>query len=126
MVNHSIPVRRQMADVLRIAASVIAVVQLAGECFKMSKQWLGPSEFGSAHLAEIQTTLLGFSDAASKFHANLEAYENNARKIESLGFLSRVLERCKGALDVVKDFVENLGFIGKHIIGLSKTTLPRV
>lgn len=106
-----------MADGLSVAASVFAVIQLAGACLKLSGKWLGPSEFGSTDLAAVEMTLVGFAEAATKFQTHLRAHEDDTARMESLGFLSRVLERCTTALGVVKDFIENRGFIGKHIIG---------
>jgi hypothetical protein len=106
-----------MADGLSIAAGVIAVLQLAGSCLTLSRKWLGPSEFGSTDLVAVQTTLLGFTEAMKTFQMHLKAHGHDEARLKSLEYLSPALERCKEALDVVRDFVENSSFIGRHIIG---------
>ncbi|KAM7221382.1 hypothetical protein V8F06_003157 [Rhypophila decipiens] len=103
-------------DGLSAAASVIAVVQLAGSCLKLSEKWLGPSEFSSSDLAAIKTTLHGFFEAINKFEVRLRAHEDEESREGSLEYLPQVLERCKQALDMVQSFMSNRGFIGKHVI----------
>src|ERR1700684_2925837 len=104
-------------DGLSLAASVIAVIQLAGSCLKLSRKWLGPSEFNSADLAAITTTLYGFTGAIKTFQTHLEIHEDDEARLSSLEYLSPALERCKEALDIVQGFMENSGFTGKHLIG---------
>ena len=106
-----------MADGLSLAASVIAVVQIAGSCLELSRKWLGPSEFNSADLAAVQTTLFGFTEAMETFQKHLKAHTNDEARLKSLEYLSPVLDRCKRALDIVRDFIEHSGFIGKYVIG---------
>ena len=104
-------------DGLSLAASVIAVIQLAGSCLKLSRKWIGPSEFGSTDLTGIKTALYGFNGAMKTFQTHLEIHEDDEALLGSLEYLKPVLERCKEALDITKDFMENSGFIGKHLIG---------
>jgi hypothetical protein len=59
-------------DGLSLAASVIAVIQLAGSCLKLSRKCLGPSEFGSADLAAVTTTLYKLTGAMKAFQIRLE------------------------------------------------------
>jgi len=103
-------------DGLSIAASVIAIIQLAGCCLDLTKRWLGPSEFGSTDLAAIQTTLFGFIKAMESFQAHLEARSGDESRLKSLQLLSPALERCKESLGIVKGFVENSSFIGRYVI----------
>lgn len=104
-------------DGLSLAASVIAVVQLAGSCLKLSEKWLGPSEFGSSDLSAVKSTLLGFSEAVTKFHGKINAQEKDNSRLGSLEYFPQVLERCVKALELVQSFMENSSFIGKHVIG---------
>ena len=104
-------------DGLSLAASVIAVIQLAGSCLKLSRNFLGPSEFRSSDLASMTTALYGFNGAVKSFQTHLEIYEDDEARLSSLEYLTPALGRCKEALKVIKDFVENGGFIGKHFIG---------
>jgi hypothetical protein len=104
-------------DGLSVAASVIAVIQLAESCLKLSRKWIGPSEFGSADLAVIKTTLYGFIGAIKTFQTHLVIHEDDEARLSSLEYLSPALRRCEEALDIVKDFMEGSGFIGKHLIG---------
>jgi len=50
-----------MAEVVGLAASVIALLQLAGSCLKLSKKWVGPSEFGSSELSILRASLYEFN-----------------------------------------------------------------
>ena len=51
------------------------------------------------------------------FQTHLEIHEDDEVRLGSLECLSPVFERCEGALDMVRGFVESGGFIGKHLIG---------
>lgn len=104
-------------DGLSLAASVIAVIQLAGSCLKLSRKFLGPSEFGSSNLANMTAALYGFNGAVKSFQTHLEIYEDDEARLSSLEYLKPVLERCEEALHIINDFVGNSGFIGKHVIG---------
>jgi hypothetical protein len=104
-------------DGLSLAASVIAVIQLAGSCLKLSKKFLGPSEFGSSDLNSMTTALYGFNGAIKSFQTHLEIYEDDEARLGSLEYLKPALKRCEEALNVIKDFVEKSAFIGKHVIG---------
>jgi hypothetical protein len=106
-----------MADGLSLAASIIAVIQLTQSCLKLSRNHLGPSEFNSADLAAITTTLYGFTGAMKAFQIYLEIHEDDEVRLASLEYLSPALERCGEALDTVQGFMKNSGFIGKHLIG---------
>jgi hypothetical protein len=103
-------------DPLSIAASVIAIIQLAGSCLKLSRKWFGPSEFGSLELTSVTTALYGFNGAMKTFQTHLEIHEHDETRLVSLNYLIPVLERCKDALRVMKEFMEGSGFIGKHLI----------
>jgi hypothetical protein len=104
-------------DGLSLAASVIAVIQVAGSCLKLSRRWIGPSEFGSSDLATMTTALYEFNGAMKTFQTHLEIHEDDEARLSSLDYLKPALGRCKEALDTVKDFMEHAGFIGKHLIG---------
>jgi len=104
-------------DGLSLAASVIAVIQLAGSCLKLSRKFVGPSGFGSSDILSITTALYGFNGAVKSFQTHLEIYEDDEARLTSLEYLKPALKQCGEALSIIKDFVENSGFIGKHIIG---------
>jgi hypothetical protein len=103
-------------DPLSITASVIAIIQLAGSCLKLSRQWLGPSEFGSPELTSTTTALYAFNGCMKTFQTHLEIHEDDEARLLSLNYLIPVIERCQDALRVIKDFMEGSGFIGKHLI----------
>jgi hypothetical protein len=109
--------RNRKMDSLSLAASVIAVIQLAGSCLKLSRRWVGSSEFGSSDLATVTTALYEFNGAMKTFQTHLEIYEDDEARLRSLDYLKPAFERCKEALDIVKDFSEHTSFIGKHLIG---------
>ncbi|KAJ6447150.1 rRNA processing domain-containing protein [Purpureocillium lavendulum] len=104
-------------DGFSLAASVTAVIKLAGECLKLSGRWIGPSEFGSSELTAITTALYGLNGSMKNFQTHLEIHEDNEARLSSLQYLSPALERCREALDIIKNFVERSGIIGKHFAG---------
>ncbi len=104
-------------DGLSLAASVIAIIQVAGLCLKLSRKWMGPSEFGSDNLTVMTTTLYGFNGAMKTFQTHLEVHEDDEARLSSLEYLKPALGRCEEALNAIKDFVERSGFIGKHFTG---------
>jgi hypothetical protein len=104
-------------DGLSLAASVIAVIQLAGSCLKLSKKFLGPSEFGSSDLISMTTALYGFNRAVKSFQTHLEIYEDDKARLSSLAYLKPALKQCEEALHIIRDFVGKSSFIGKYVIG---------
>ncbi|KAK5991494.1 Serine/threonine-protein phosphatase 6 regulatory ankyrin repeat subunit B [Cladobotryum mycophilum] len=104
-------------DGLSLAASVIAVIQLAGSCLKLARRWAGPSEFGSADLVTITNTLYEFNGVMKTFQTHMEIHEDDEARLSSLEHLKAALGRCKQGLDIVKDFMENSNLIGKYVIG---------
>ena len=104
-------------DGLSLAASIVAVIQIAASCLKLSKRWIGPSEFGSSDLTAMTTALYEFTGAMKTFQTHLEIHEDDEARLSSLDHLKPVLERCKEALDTIKDFMDHASFIGKHLIG---------
>jgi hypothetical protein len=104
-------------DGLSLAASVIAVIQLAGSCLKLSRKFLGPSEFSSSDLNSMTTALYGFIGAVQSFQMHLEIYEDDEARLGSLEYLKPALKQCEDALHIIKDFMGESSFIGKHVIG---------
>jgi hypothetical protein len=104
-------------DGLSLAAGIIAVIQLAGSCLKLSRKVLGPSEFGSSDLNSMTTALYGFNGAVKSFQTHLEIYEDDEARLSSLQYLKPVLKQCEEALHIMEDFVGKSSFIGKHVIG---------
>ena len=104
-------------DGLSLAASVIAVIQLAGSCLKLSRKYLGPSELGSSDLSLMIIALYGFNGAVKSFQTHLEIYEDDEVRLSSLKYLKPVLEQCEKALQTIEHFMGKSGFIGKHVIG---------
>ena len=104
-------------DGLSVAASVIAVIQLAGSCLKLARKWIGPSEYESTELAAMRTALYEFNGAIKTFQTHIEIYEDDEARLGSLDYLKPVFERCREALDVIQKFMEGSGFIGKHFLG---------
>jgi len=100
-----------------LAASVIAILQLAGACLKLSGKWIGPSEFSSVDLAAVTSSLYGLNGAMKNLQTHLEVYEDDEARLSSLEDLKPALERCKDALSIIKEFMEGSGFIGKHFVG---------
>lgn len=104
-------------DGLSLAASVIAIIQLAGSCLKLSRKFLGPSEFGPSNLSSMTIALYGFNGGVKSFQTHLEIYEEDEVRLSSLEYLKPVLKECEKALHTIEDFVGKSSFIGKHVIG---------
>jgi hypothetical protein len=109
--------RGRNMDGLSLAASVIAVIQLAGSCLKLSRKFLGPSEFGSSDLTTMTIALYGFNGAVKSFQTHLEVYEDDEARLSSLEYLKPALKQCEKVLNIIKDAVEKSDFIGKHLVG---------
>lgn len=104
-------------DGLSAAASVVAVLQLIGACLKLSRKWMGPSEFNSSELTAMITALYEFNGAMKNLQTHLQIYEDNETRLRSLEYLNPALERCKEALGIIKEFMERSSNIGKHFMG---------
>ncbi|KAL2130414.1 hypothetical protein VTI74DRAFT_6503 [Chaetomium olivicolor] len=102
-------------EALGIAASVIAVVQLTGACLKLSKKWLGPSEFSMSELNMMMVDLYAFNGVLQSFQARLEAHRDDEARILGLNHLSPVLHRCEEALKRIRDFMEKSSSIGRYL-----------
>lgn len=104
-------------DGLSLVACVIAVIQLTGSCLKLSRKFLGSSEFCSSYLNPMTATLYGFNGAVKSFQTHLEIYKDDEARLSSLVYLKPALKQCEEALHIIEDFVEKSGFIGKHVEG---------
>lgn len=104
-------------DGLSLLASVIAVIQLSGSCLKLSRKYLGPSEFSSSDLVSMTTAIYGFNGAVKLLQTHLEVCEDDIARLISLKHLQPVLEKCEEALHIIEVFVKKGGFLGKHVIG---------
>jgi hypothetical protein len=104
-------------DGLSLAASVIAVIALAGSCLKLSRKLLGPSKFGSSDLTAITGALYEFNGAMKTFQTYMEIHEDDEARLGSVECLKPALKHCEEALEVIKEFMEGVGLIRKHLIG---------
>ncbi len=104
-------------EVLGIAASVIAVVQLTGACLKLSKKWLGPSEFTASELNALTADLYTFNGVLRTFQTHLEIHSDDSQRLLSLDHLTPVLQRCEKALESIREFMDKTGVIGRHFMG---------
>ena len=99
-----------------LVASVIAVAQLTGACLKLSRKWLGPSEFTTTELRSITADLYAFNGILRTFQTHIEICEEDEARLVSLQHLEPVLDSCNEALGAIKAFSEKTGYIGKHMI----------
>lgn len=106
-----------MAEAFGLAASVIALLQLAGSCLKLSKKWVGASEFGSSELSILRASLFEFNGALSNFQTCIEVDGTDDARLTSLQHLKPVLAHCEIALTTIKDFTEGAGFVEKNLRG---------
>lgn len=64
-------------DGLSLTASVIAIIQLASSCLKLSRRWIGPTDFGLSDLTTMTIALYEFTGAIKTFQMHLEIHEGN-------------------------------------------------
>jgi hypothetical protein len=100
-----------------LAASVIAIIQLTTSCLKLSRKWIGPSEFSSSELTTLTTALYDFNGAIKTFQTHLEIHEDNQARLVSLEYLENALSRCSQALDIIKQFIERGGVMNRAVLG---------
>ncbi|KXX76597.1 Ubiquitin-conjugating enzyme E2 4 [Madurella mycetomatis] len=104
-------------EVVGLTASIIAVGQLTSACLKLSGKYLGRSEHGTNEIKALQTHLYNFNGVLRTFETHVEIHEDDTARLESLRCLKPVLDACKDALECIKGFLGNTGFIGKYILG---------
>jgi hypothetical protein len=104
---------------LGVAASVIALVQLTELTLRLANKYigLGPSQFGNAELQSIFQALYAFNGMLQNLQTHLRINEEDETRLQTLSHLTDPLDRCKEALTLLSSRLENLTFIGKHIIG---------
>ncbi|KAK0639751.1 ankyrin repeat-containing domain protein [Cercophora newfieldiana] len=100
-----------------LAASIITVVQLTGQCLKLIRKRIGPSNFSSSDLSRISAGLYEFNGAVKNFQTHLEIYEDDEARLQSLQDIGSALHRCEAALRVIKEYAEHSGFLDKHLAG---------
>ncbi len=102
-----------------LAASVIAVVQLASSCLRLCGNRLGPSEIGSSELVAASTALYELHGALQSIQLCLAAgSEEDQGRLRSLDYLRPAVLRCEAALGIVKGFMAKTGFVEKHLGGV--------
>jgi hypothetical protein len=103
-------------DPLSVTASVIAIVQITGECMKLAK--IGPSKYHLTRLKEINTNLYGFYGTIKNLQMHLEIYEEDQARLSALDHLQEPLARCFEALKLLKNRVEHDGVFSQYVMGL--------
>jgi len=103
-------------EALGVAASLIAVIELTGACLKLSRKWIGSSNFSSSELNMTVTDLYAFNGVIRSFQTHLEICEDDHARLLGLDYLLPVVERCNEALEAIKDYLERSGFIEKHVL----------
>ena len=99
--------------------SVIAVVQLTELTLKLAHKHmgLGPSRFDKTELQTISRALYTFNGMLQTLQTHLRINEEDEARLQTLNHLTEPLNRCKEALELLSDRLENATFIGRHIIG---------
>jgi len=104
-------------DPLSISASVAGLITLTGSCLKLSRKWIGPSEFSTSDLKAIEKALYEFNGVIMTFETHLKIHEDDVARLNSLNYLKPALDQCNMALEVIREFVGGCSLIGKHVIG---------
>jgi hypothetical protein len=104
-------------EVLGIASSIIAVVQLTASCIKLTQKFLGPSQHNSESLGAIQQALYSFNGTIKNLQTHLEINEEDHTRLEALNHLDEPIKRCDCALKMLQDRLENVNFLGQYLVG---------
>ena len=104
-------------EAVGVAASIIAIIQLTVACLKLSTRVVGPSAHNSARLRSITTTLYAFNGTINNLKANLEIYEEDQARLETLEHLTEPLARCKEALELLNARMQSNNFFTQYITG---------
>ena len=104
-------------DGLSVAANIIAVVQLTAVCLKVSKRFLGPSQYSSASLDAISKSLYTFNGTIKNLQTNYEINEDDQARLDALNHLAKPLKRCEDALEIIRERLQNATFLGRYVVG---------
>ncbi|EXJ54732.1 hypothetical protein A1O7_10073 [Cladophialophora yegresii CBS 114405] len=103
-------------DPLSLTASVVAIVQITGECMKLAK--IGPSKYHLARLKQINTDLYGFYGTINNLQLHLKICEEDQARLSALDHLQEPLSRCLEALKLLKTRFEHDGVFTQYVMGL--------
>lgn len=103
-------------DPLSITASVVAIVQITGQCLKLVK--IGPSKHQLTRLKEVNATLYGFNGIVRNLQTHLEIYKDDQARLSALDRLKEPLDRCGEALRLLKTRLEHDGFWSQYVTGM--------
>jgi hypothetical protein len=104
-------------DGVSVAANIIAVVQLTAVCLKLSKKFLGPSQYSSASLDSISKSLYAFNGTIKNLQTNYEINEDDQARLDALNYLAKPLKRCEEALEIIRERLQNATFLGRYVVG---------
>ena len=106
-------------DGLSCIASVVAVIQLTELVLKTAhdRLGLGPSRFDKGSLQDILQKLYALNGTLSSLKIHLEINEADQARLLALKNLNDPLDRCKDALELIKNWLESSSFLGRHIVG---------
>jgi len=100
---------------LGLAASIIAVMQLAGALIKPATSSLGPSENDEKELNKLSTTMTGFQIAYNNLEMYLKSDPDTAETLVKQ--IQQPIQECKAVLSELKLRLSTMTFVRKHIVG---------
>jgi hypothetical protein len=98
---------------LGVTASVIACIQLSGALLAR----LGPSSHSREELNKVLKTLCGFKGAFEGLKTHAEFNADDQERLAAMTHLEAPLEACKEALELVKERLSSVSFVGKYVVG---------
>ena len=104
-------------DGLSVAASITAVIQLTAVCLKVSKKFLGPSQYSSASLDSILKSLYAFNGTIKNLQTHYEINEDDQARLDALNHLAKPLKSCEEALEIIRERLQNTTFFGHYVVG---------
>ena len=78
---------------------------------------VGPSRFNYSSVQGVLERLYILNGILSSLKTHLEINEADESRRQTLNILAEPLNRCRDALELVKDRLENATFLGSHVLG---------
>ena len=118
----------EMAELLGVVASVIAILQLTDVVTETAKKYINTIKGADSVLMPLLSKLRSLSSVLGALKAQLEGKITSSSKCISLQHLKDLLQLCEGALTRMKGKLDSLKVVGKYVVGslLDKQTTGQV
>ena len=118
----------EMAEVLGVVASVIAILQLTDMVTETTNKYVNTIKGADSVLMPLLGKLRSLSSVLGALKAQLEGKISSSSESISLQHLKDLLHLCEGALTRMKAKLDSLKVVGKYVVGslLDKQTTGQI